>query len=74
MQVNWLECMLLVLLAIPLLYLLKIQLWQKQQREVGEWRAMAWLTEHVEAFVVNMLLQKQYGFARQFSITLPRTV
>ncbi|GAB3200745.1 IS4 family transposase [Pontibacter aydingkolensis] len=77
MQVHRLECMLpgtllLVLLAMPLLYLLKIYLWQKQQREVSEWKAMVWLTEHVEAFVNSILLQKHYSSARQFFNYLTR--
>lgn len=71
MQVHRLECMLLgtlllVLLAMPLLYLLKIYLWQKQQREVSDWKAMVRLTELVKAFVNSRLLQKYYSFARQF--------
>jgi hypothetical protein len=71
MQVHRLECLLLgtlllVLLSMPLLYLLKVHIWQKQKSEVSEWKAMVWLREHVGAFLDSILLQKHYRFARQF--------
>jgi hypothetical protein len=71
MQVHRLECLLLgtlllVLLSMPLLYLLKVHIWQKQKNEVSEWKAMVWLREHLEAFLDSILLQKNYRFVRQF--------
>lgn len=71
MQVHRLECMLLgtlllVLLVMPLLYLLKIYLWQKQGREVSEWKAMVWLREHVESLPMSSQLKECRRFARCF--------